>query len=88
MTETNLTFKATYTVSQFKDLKGINEVRVLQNPKTNKVFMSWVGGTGAVSAKGIPTISPVISLVISEKGEEFYLLHEEGCGGVPTLAVL
>lgn len=88
MTETDLKFEATYTVSQFKDLKKIDEIRVLQNPRTNKVFMSWIGGVGAVSAKGIPTNSPVISLVISEKGEEFYLLHEEGSGGAPTLAVL
>lgn len=86
--ETKLKFKKTYTVGQFKELKQIKEVRVIQNPKTSKLFMSWVGGTGAVSTKGIPSISPVVSLVEEADGSEFYLLHEEGNGGATTLAVL
>ena len=80
----NLTFVKTLSIEQFKAAQKIDQLEVRRNPHTSKLFLTWLGGTGAVSSKGIPTNKPVISLVKGEEGE-FYLLHEQG-EGAPTVA--
>ena len=86
--EQNLNFVSTMTVEQFKNKVNANKIEIKRNPMTSKLFMTWGPGRehiGAVSAKGIPS-NPVISQVATAEGETFYLMHEEGNGGAPTLA--
>jgi hypothetical protein len=68
-----------------KDAEG----KTMFYPKeSNKFFMTWgpsKNHTGRVSAKGIPA-KPVISAVEDEDGNQFFLLHEEGNGGVAAIA--
>ena len=80
----NLVFHKTMSIEQFKAAQKIDTLEVRRNPKTSKLFLTWIGGTGAVSSKGIPSKRPVISLVKGEEGD-FYLLHEQG-EGAPTVA--
>lgn len=81
----DLVFKKTQTIEQFKADQLVSLIEVKKNPKTGKLFFTFGSETGAVSTKGIPTKRPVISDVITEDGEEFFLLHEQG-EGAPTLA--
>lgn len=86
-----LTFNRSLTPEQFKEEQGTSKVQILQNPKTSKLFMSWrdargVQNSGAVSAKGLPTKSPMISEVQNPEDETFWLLHEEGQGGAPVIS--
>ena len=81
----NLVFNETLTVEQFKSKVNINVIKVKKNPKTGKLFFTYGSKTGAVAVKGIPT-HPMISDVTGSDGSNFYLLHEEGQGGAPTLA--
>lgn len=84
--ENNLIFVDTFTVEQFKNATKVSELNVKRNPNTGKFFFTYGAKTGAVSSKGIPT-KPMVSLVRSkDTGEEFYLLHNEGTGGAPTIA--
>lgn len=83
--DNNLKFIDTLTVEQFKTQQLVKGIQVRRNPRTNKLFFTYGGKTGAVSTKGIPT-HPMISLVEGNDGEQFYLLHEEGQGGAPVLA--
>ncbi len=85
MTANNLTFNETLTVEQFKAANNVSRIDVKQNPKTNKLFFTYGSKTGAVAVKGIPT-NPMVSNVTGSDGSSFYLLHEEGQGGVPVLA--
>ena len=88
--EKNLIFEDTLTVEQFKAQMNVSRIDVKKNPKTGKLFFTYGAKTGAVALKGIPQ-HPMLSYV---KGEptpenpsgEFWLLHEEGQGGAPTLA--
>ena len=70
----NLNFIDTLTVEQFKDQQHVKEIQVRKNPQTSKLFFTYGGKTGAVSAKGIPT-HPMISLVEDNEGARFYLLQ-------------
>ena len=81
----NLTFNETLTVEQFKSAMNVSRIDVKQNPKTGKLFFTYGAKTGAVSLKGIPA-HPMLSNVTGDDGETFWLLHEEGQGGAPTLA--
>ena len=83
--DNQLTFHETMTVEQFKSRMMVDKLRVKQNPKTNKLFFTFGSKTGAVAVKGIPA-HPMISEVETPDGSSFYLLHEEGTGGAPTLA--
>ena len=95
--EGKLTFGETLTVEQFKAQVMVTRVDVKQNPKTGTLFFSYGAKTGAVAKKGIP-VKPMFSLVcpegdtldIAHAGQRgcttFWLLHEEGQGGAPTLA--
>lgn len=81
----NLTFNETLTVEQFKAQMNVTRLEVKQNPHTGKLFFTFGSKTGAVSSKGIPS-KPMISNVTGDDGESFWMLHEEGTGGAPTLA--
>lgn len=81
----NLTFNETLTVEQFKAQMNVSKIEVKQNPKTNKLFFTFGAKTGAVAVKGIPS-NPMLSNVTGDDGSSFWLLHEEGQGGAPTLA--
>ena len=95
--EGRLTFGDTLTVEQFKELVKVSRVDVKKSPKTGKLFFTYGAKTGAVAAKGIPQ-HPMFSVVcpegdtldVAHAGERecstFWLLHEEGQGGAPTLA--
>lgn len=81
----NLQFIDTLTVEQFKAEKRVDKIQVKQNPKTGKLFFTFGAKTGAVASKGIPE-HPMVSLVQTPDGEQFYLLHNEGTGGAPVIA--
>lgn len=83
--ERNLVFNDTLTVEQFKAAMHVDKLSVKKNPKTGKLFFAYGAKTGAVATKGIPQ-NPMVSDVITPDGDRFWLLHEEGQGGAPTLA--
>jgi hypothetical protein len=83
--ENNLIFNETLTVEQFKNQMMVSKVEVKKNPNTGKLFFTFGAKTGAVATKGIPN-HPMFSYVTGSDGESFWLLHEEGNGGAPTLA--
>lgn len=90
LAEGNMCFESTLTVEQFKEEEKVDEVRILRNPHTRKLFMAYGARTGMVSLKGVPThpmISHVICLAKTRTGEVIegmaqhsYLIHEEGTG--------
>lgn len=82
----NLTFKETLTVEQFKQETLVSNLKIKRNPKTNKLFFTYGGKTGAVASAGIPE-NPMVSLVETPEGESFWLLHNEG-QGAEVLATL
>lgn len=89
--EKNLEFLETFTVEQFKRKEGVEKVEVKKNPHNSKLFFTYGSKVGAVAERGIPT-HPMISYVKGEPTEKnptglFYILHEEGTGGAPTIAV-
>ena len=66
-------------------------IDVKQNPNTGKCFFVYGCETGAVSERFLKgdITKPVISQVCSpETGDMFYMLHQQGDGGAPTLATL
>ncbi len=86
-----LKFLETMTVEEFKSKMGVNKIEVKQNPYTGKCFFVYGIETGAVSEKFIngEITNPVISQVCSpDTGDMFYMLHQKGDGGAPTLAAL
>ena len=83
--DNQLHFIETLTVEQFKSRMMVDKIQVKKNPKTNKLFFTFGSKTGAVAVKGIPA-HPMVSEVEAPDGSSFYLLHEEGTGGAPTLA--
>ena len=83
--EKNLVFNDTLTVEQLQARMNVSRIDVKKNPKTGKRFFSYGAKTGAVAVKGIPQ-HPMLSNVTGSDGSSFWLLHEEGQGGAPTLA--
>ena len=81
----DLHFNETLTVEQFKAQMNVSRIDVKRNPKTGKLFFTYGAKTGAVAIKGIPA-HPMLSNVTGSDGSNFWLLHEEGQGGAPTLA--
>lgn len=81
----NLIFNETLTVEQFKAQMNVSCINVKKNPKTGKLFFTYGAKTGAVSVKGIPA-HPMLSYVTGDDDSSFWLLHEEGQGGAPTIA--
>ena len=69
-----------------KEIKKVETIEVKQNPKTRKLFFVYGVETGAVSSRykqGIPN-NDVISLVETDKGDSFFLLHNLNEG--PTVS--
>ena len=86
-----LKFLETMTVEEFKSKMSVNKIEVKQNPHTGKCFFVYGVETGAVSEKFIngEITTPVISQVCSpDTGDMFYMLHQKGDNGAPTLATL
>lgn len=83
--DAKLTFNETLTVEQFKSQMQVSRIEVKKNPRTGKLFFTYGSKTGAVAVKGIPS-NPMLSNVTTPEGDSFWLLHEEGQGGAPTLA--
>ena len=83
--EAKLSFNKTLTVEQFKSEMQVSRIEVKKNPHTGKLFFTYGSKTGAVAVKGIPS-NPMLSNVTTPEGDSFWLLHEEGQGGAPTLA--
>lgn len=83
--DNQLHFIDTLTVEQFKSRMMVDKIQVKKNPKNNKLFFTFGAKTGAVAVKGIPA-HPMVSIVEAPDGTSFWLLHEEGQGGAPTLA--
>ena len=85
MAQGNLTFNDTLIGEQFKAHMNVSRIDVKKNLKTGKLFFTYGARTGAVAIKGIPA-HPMLSNVTGSDGSSFWLLHEEGQGGAPTLA--
>ena len=78
--ENKLDFLRSYTVEEFKQMQGVEEIQILRNETTGKCFFSYAGKSGAVTTRypEEPLRSPLISEVVStETGETFFLLHSE-----------
>ena len=89
--ERNLKFLQTWSVPEFKQNNNVQDIEILQNPATGKVFFSYGAETGACSrrAKEGELTDPVVSRVCSaDTGDMFYLLHQRGEGGAMRLGVL
>lgn len=96
LAEGKMSFEKTLTVEQFLEEEKVDEVKILRNPNTKKLFMAYGARTGRVSLKGVPThpmISHVICLAKTRTGEIIpgmaehgYLIHEEGTGGAEVVA--
>lgn len=99
--DNNLIFHETLTIEQFKARQHVDELPVKQNQGSGKLFMTYGAKVAAVAAKGIPQ-APMVSLVTPEGQEPcfderrigsdrtcptFWLLHEEGQGGAPVVAI-
>ena len=86
-----LKFIETLSIAEFKAKERVEKIEIKQNPKTGKCFFVYGIETGSVSEKFNrgELSDPVISKVVSpEVGEMFYMLHQRGEGGAPTLAIL
>lgn len=84
-----LHFIETMSIDEFKAQQQVKKIEVKQNPQTGKCFFVYGIETGAVSDKFLKheLTMPVISQVCSaETGETFFMLHQKGEGGAPTLA--
>ena len=81
----NLTFGASISLAAFKAAQGEN-VKIIKNPKTGKVFFSCGGETGAVAQKTIDNgFKGDLRVVKASDGqEEFLLLCNESVGNVIT----
>ena len=76
-----LKFLRTFTLDEFKEWKGILQIRIIRNEQTGKYFFGYGDKAGAVTSKypAEPLDHPVVSEVISEEsGEQFLLLHNAG----------
>ena len=76
-----LKFLRTFTLDEFKEWKGILQIRIIRNEQTGKHFFGYGDKAGAVTSKypAEPLDHPVVSEVISEEsGEQFLLLHNAG----------
>ena len=87
----SLKFIETMSVADFKTKLGVGRIDVKQNPNTGNCFFVYACATGAVRERFLKgdITKPVISQVCSpETGDMFYMLHQQGDGGAPTLVTL
>jgi hypothetical protein len=80
MSQATLTFVSSQSINQFKAAKMLDSLPIKRNPKTNKLFLAFAGGTGAVAVNYDSNKPKLISLVRDLEGTEFYMLHNEGIG--------
>ena len=92
MVARDLAFVQTWSVPQFKQDNGVENIEIKRNEKTGKLFFDYKFGSGACSKKAETgeMNNPVISQVVSATtGDMFYMLHQKGeGGGATTLATL
>ena len=71
MTNT-LKFLRTFTLDEFKEWKGILQIRIIRNEQTGKYFFGYGDKAGAITSKypAEPLDHPVVSEVISEESGE------------------
>ena len=75
--QSQLIFVSTISLADFKDQQGVSTVDIIKNPNTDKLFFSTGSSTGAVSTK-LDTDKVInVSLVRTEDGVEFYLMHNK-----------
>ena len=70
---------------------GVVSLEVYLFPNSGMCFFEYGCETGAVSERFLKgdITKPVISQVCSpETGDMFYMLHQQGDGGAPTLVTL
>ena len=63
-----LKFLRTFTLDEFKEWKGILQIRIIHNEQTGKHFFGYGDKAGAVTSK----------VLSEESGEQFLLLHNAG----------
>lgn len=74
----NLIFSDAKTIAQFKADNNLTKLPVVKNPNTGKIFLSWAGGSAAISSKWVKENDSIISRVTDEEtGESFFMLHNE-----------
>ena len=87
----SLKFIETMSVTDFKAKMGVKKIDVKQNPNTGNASLYMAVKQGAVSERFLKgdITKPVISQVCSpETGDMFYMLHQQGDGGAPTLQLV
>ena len=78
-----LEFLSTVSAEDFKAAQGVSKLDILKSETTGKCFFSWGSQSGAVTSKypKEPLTEPMVSEVMTDEGETFYLLHNKGEGG-------
>lgn len=71
-----LTYIATYSVNDFKELSNCNRILVKKDPETNQLFFIYGTNIGAVAINSIPK-EPMFSIVSNSNGKIFVLLTEK-----------
>jgi len=78
-----LSFVATYTVAEFKDLYNVSKIDIIKNPNGGKLFFTANTGIGT-TIKGAVSEgykeNPAISKVILDDNSEMFLIHKRGEG--------
>ena len=80
-----LSFVATYTVAEFKELHNVVKIDIIKNPTTSKLF--FVANTGAgVTIRGAVSEgykeNTAISKVLLDDNSEMYLIHKRPSNAV------
>lgn len=78
-------FKETYSVEEFKEKMNATTLKIMPSPKkAGKFFFSWgprradCGYVADSIREQQDLVNPVISLMVNENGEGFYMLHNQG----------
>ena len=71
-----LTYIATYSVNDFKELSNCSHVYIKKDIETNQLFFTYGTNIGAVAINSIPK-EPMFSIVSNSNGNIFVLLTEK-----------
>lgn len=83
MAKAELTFNRTFSPKEFGEEIKCNKLRFLRNKETGKLFFATTNGvSGAIASKYDETGDTVISEVVGEDGEAFWLLHNPSSSNV------
>lgn len=82
-----LTYIATYSVQEFKELTNCNQIHVKKNLETNQLFFTYGTNIGAVAISSIPE-EPAFSIVCNSNGKTFVLLTEKRDVGKTSFSTL